>query len=78
MHDRITLQGVDVWVHTISLSPSLFVEVPVTSYECEQSCICMPRDIDIVDIALLRRFFDSILEKLLQYGICVIPIFTDN
>ena len=36
------------------------------------------RDIDIVDIALLRRFFDSILETLLQYGICVIPIFTDN
>jgi hypothetical protein len=36
------------------------------------------RDIDIVDIALLRRFFDSILEKLLQYGIGVIPIFTDN
>ena len=41
MHDRITLQGVDVWIHTISLTLSLFVEVHVTSYECEQSCICM-------------------------------------
>jgi len=32
---------VGVWAHKTSLTPPLFIEVPVSSYEGEPSCICV-------------------------------------
>lgn len=39
--DHITSLGGDIWVHKTSLSPSLFIAVPVTSQENMRSCICV-------------------------------------
>jgi len=39
LHDRfISLRG-EIWAHKNSLTPSLFIEVPVPSQECERPCI---------------------------------------
>ena len=36
----MSLSG-EVWVHKTSLTPPLFIEVPVLSQECEWPCICV-------------------------------------
>ena len=41
LHDRIISLRGDVWDHKISLTPPLFIEVPVPIQEHERSCICV-------------------------------------
>jgi hypothetical protein len=41
LHDRITSLRGKVWAHQTSLTPSLFIEVPVPSQESERSRICV-------------------------------------
>jgi len=40
-HDRIISLRGEVWTHKTSLTPPLYIEVPVPTEECEWSCICM-------------------------------------
>ena len=48
LHDRIILQkGRPICVHKTSLTPQLFIKVPVSSQESERSCMCV-RGIDFV------------------------------
>ena len=44
------------WAHKTSLTPSLFIELPVPRRESERSCI------GVLDLSLFIRFFDRILE----------------
>ena len=41
LHDCIISLRGEVWVHKTSLTPPLFIEVPVPSQESERSCICV-------------------------------------
>jgi len=41
LHDRIISLRGEVWVHQISLTPPLFIEVPISRQECRPSCICV-------------------------------------
>ena len=41
LHDCIISLREDVWAHKTSLTLSLFIEVPVSSQESEQSCTCV-------------------------------------
>jgi len=39
LHDHIISLRGEVWDNKISLTPPLFIEIPVPSQECDQSCI---------------------------------------
>ena len=41
MHNHIISLRGEIWAHITSLPLPLFIEVPVTSQECERSCICV-------------------------------------
>jgi hypothetical protein len=41
LHDPIIYLIVEVWSHKVSLTLPHFIEVPVSNYTSEQSCICV-------------------------------------
>ena len=41
LHDRIISLSGEVWAHKTSLTPPLFIGVPVASQESKRVCICM-------------------------------------
>jgi len=41
LHDRIISLKGEVWTYETSLTPLLFIEVPVPSQESEWWCICV-------------------------------------
>ena len=65
LHDCIISLRGDVWDHKISLTPPLFIEVPVPSQDNDMSCICVLE----VTICLFQRLFDWILELFRRCGI---------
>ena len=41
LYDRIIPLYEDVWAHKTSLTPPLFIELPVPNHESQRLCICM-------------------------------------
>ena len=41
VHDRIMSLRVETWAHRTSLTPPLFIELPVPNQESERLCACM-------------------------------------
>ena len=58
LHDRIISLKGKVWAHTISVTPSRFIEVSVPSWESERSCIYVLR---ILSMPLFVRLFHRIV-----------------
>jgi hypothetical protein len=56
LHDCIISVRVDVWAHNISLTPPLFIEVPIPSQKSARSCICVLR------VSILSLFKILIIE----------------
>ena len=52
LHDRIILLGGNVCAHKASLTPPLFVEVPVPSGEIETSCMCV-LEVSILPLSMI-------------------------
>ena len=52
LHDRLISLSIEVWVHKTSLTPPLFIEVPVPIQESERSCICV-RSIDLGSVSTI-------------------------
>jgi len=54
----------EVWTHTYSLIPPLFIEVPVPSQKSEQFCICVLRVslLPLSIVAIILFHFDTFIE----------------
>ena len=86
MHDRLISLSIEVWVHKTSLTPPLFIEVPVPIQESERSCICV-RSIDLgsvstiflIDFGTIPTFvFHFISKFFLLQSFAVEELFTDR
>jgi len=56
LHDRIIALSREVCAHKTSLTPPLFIDVPVLSQECEGSCML---GVSILSVSMIN---DYILE----------------
>jgi hypothetical protein len=60
VHDHIISLRGGVWAHKTSLSPPLFIEVPVQSQESKQLCICV-FGISILPLSTILIFYFGIV-----------------
>jgi hypothetical protein len=66
---------VEVWAHETSLTPPLFIEVPVLSQEIERSYTCV---LDVSILPLSNIIFCWILQLFRQCDICLFFILLSN
>jgi hypothetical protein len=61
MHNHIISLIGEIWAHITSLPLPLFIEVPVTSQECERSCICVLVVLILLHSTILILDFGNVL-----------------